>query len=129
MISKNFFFTFIIHRIYFSESIHIITEVVRLQFLLIAFISQQAFSHLLSRIYFTCTAFLEDSINVCWFLLKLTWAPPLSTPYDLSNNTPLDLSIKKDKKRDGDKQSRGEFFALPSELWLVNACLTELFSC
>ena len=51
--SKNSFSAFIIHRIYFSEGVHMITEVAKSQFLLDAFISQQAFSHLfVSHLFF-----------------------------------------------------------------------------
>ena len=39
-------------RIYFSEGVQLIAEVAKSRFFLIAFISQQAFSHLLYRIYF-----------------------------------------------------------------------------
>ena len=43
---NSFFCTYIIHHINFSDSAWLIAEVVRSQFLLIAFISQHAFSHL-----------------------------------------------------------------------------------
>ena len=43
---KLTFFAFIIHSIYFSESLQLIAEVAKSQFLLIVFISQQVFSHL-----------------------------------------------------------------------------------
>ena len=41
---KTHFSAFIIHRIYLPEGLQLIAEVGRSQFLLIAFISQQAFS-------------------------------------------------------------------------------------
>ena len=44
--SKNPFFAFIIDSISFSEGAQLIPEVAESQFLLIAFISKQAFSHL-----------------------------------------------------------------------------------
>ena len=47
--SKTCFFAFIVRHTYFSEHVQLIAEVARLQFLLITFISQQAFSHLFLR--------------------------------------------------------------------------------
>ena len=46
LFKKLIFFAFIIHSIYFSEGTQVIAEVAESQFLLIAFISKQAFSHL-----------------------------------------------------------------------------------
>ena len=50
---KLIFFAFVIHPIYISEGVQLIAEVARLQFLLIKFISQQAFSHLFVLIQYT----------------------------------------------------------------------------
>ena len=57
-IQRTHFFAVIIHCIYFSEGLQLIEEVARLQFLLIAFISQQAFPHLFVSHLFLLTIYV-----------------------------------------------------------------------
>ena len=62
--SKNPFFAFIVHRIYFSECAQLIAEVAESQFLLLAFLNRP-FWICLSCIYFYLYSKLFDFLSLC----------------------------------------------------------------
>ena len=61
LFSKNIFFAFMIHSIYFSEGAQLNAEVAKSQFLLTAFISKQAFFVFVCLAFiFTCTVRMKS---------------------------------------------------------------------